>query len=42
LRAGLLGVSVHPPLLDFAVLSAFCVGMVTLGSVLFETSDVGQ
>jgi ABC-2 type transport system permease protein len=42
LRAGLLGVSTHPVLLDFAVLSTFCIGMVTLGSVLFETSDVGQ
>jgi ABC-2 type transport system permease protein len=42
LRAGLIGASVHPPLLDFVVLSAFCAGMVTLGSVLFETSDVGQ
>jgi ABC-2 type transport system permease protein len=42
LRAGFIGVSVHPPLLDFIVLSVFCAGMVTLGSVLFETSDVGQ
>ncbi|MBN1894558.1 ABC transporter permease [bacterium] len=42
LRAGLLGTSVHPPLLDFAVLATICAGMVTLGSILFETSDVGQ
>ena len=42
LRASLLGASAHPPLLDFAVLSGICAGMVTLGSVLFETSDVGQ
>jgi ABC-2 type transport system permease protein len=42
LRAGLLGVSANPLILDFAVLSVFCVGIVTLGSVLFESSDVGQ
>lgn len=42
LRAGLLGTSIHPPLLDFIVLAVICMSMVTLGSVLFETSDVGQ
>ena len=42
LRAGLLGVSTHPLWLDFAVLTAICAAIVTLGSVLFETSDVGQ
>jgi ABC-2 type transport system permease protein len=42
LRAGLLGSSLHPPLLDFTILAAICAGMVTLGSLLFETSDVGQ
>jgi ABC-2 type transport system permease protein len=42
LRAGLLGSSAHPPLLDFFVLAAICMGMVTIGSLLFETSDVGQ
>jgi ABC-2 type transport system permease protein len=42
LRAGLIGVSSLPLALDFAVLSAFCTGVVILGSVLFETSDVGQ
>jgi ABC-2 type transport system permease protein len=42
LRGGLLGVSVHPPILDFAVLAAICIGIVTLGSILFETSDVGK
>jgi ABC-2 type transport system permease protein len=42
LRAGLIGSSVHSPIFDFTVLFAFCAGMVTLGSVLFETSDVGQ
>ncbi|MBN2103256.1 ABC transporter permease [bacterium] len=42
LRAGLLGTSVHSPALDFGVLALICAGLVTLGSVLFETSDVGQ
>jgi ABC-2 type transport system permease protein len=42
LRAGLLGSSAHPPLFDFFVLAAICTGMVTIGSLLFETSDVGQ
>jgi len=42
LRFGLLGVSAHPPLFDLAMLALICGGMVTLGSVLFETSDVGQ
>ncbi|MBN1780766.1 ABC transporter permease [bacterium] len=42
LRAGLLGTSVHPPLVDLTVLGIICIGMVTLGSILFETSDVGQ
>jgi len=42
LRGGLIGASFHPLLLDFGVLVLICAGMVTLGSVLFETSDVGQ
>jgi ABC-2 type transport system permease protein len=42
LRGGLLGTSVHPVAFDFAVLAAICAAVVTLGSVLFETSDVGQ
>jgi ABC-2 type transport system permease protein len=42
LRFGLLGISAHPILFDIAVLALMCGSMVTLGSVLFETSDVGQ
>jgi ABC-2 type transport system permease protein len=42
LRGGLIGSSVYHPVFDFVVLSAVCAGIVTLGSVLFETSDVGQ
>lgn len=42
LRAGLLGTSVHPLLLDLTLLAVICAGMVTLGSILFETSDVGR
>jgi ABC-2 type transport system permease protein len=42
LRGGLLGSSVHPLIFDFTILSLICAGVVTLGSVLFETSDVGQ
>lgn len=42
IRAGLLGSSEHLPLLDFTILTAICVATVTIGSVLFETSDVGQ
>ena len=42
LRQGLVGTSSFPVWLDFAVLSFFCLGTVTVGSLLFETSDVGQ
>ena len=42
LRQGLVGTSSFPVWLDFAVLSFFCLGTVTIGSLLFETSDVGQ
>jgi len=42
LRLGLAGTSSFPVWLDFAVLSLFCLGIVTIGSLLFETSDVGQ
>ena len=42
LRQGLVGTSSFPVWLDFAVLSLFCLSTVTIGSLLFETSDVGQ
>jgi len=42
LRQGLVGTSSFPVWLDFAILSFFCLGIVTIGSLLFETSDVGQ
>ena len=42
LRQGLVGTSSLPVWLDFAVLSLFCLSTVTIGSLLFETSDVGQ
>jgi ABC-2 type transport system permease protein len=42
LRAGLTGASVHTPAFNAAVLGAFCLAVVALGSFLFETSDVGQ
>jgi len=42
LRKGLVAASTFPLWLDFAVLSFFCITIVTIGSLLFETSDVGQ
>ncbi|MFH1943295.1 MAG: ABC transporter permease [bacterium] len=42
LRRGLVAASAFPLWLDFAVLSFFCIATVTVGSLLFETSDVGQ
>jgi ABC-2 type transport system permease protein len=42
LRFGLLGVSTYSPVLDLAILTGICVIVVTVGSILFETSDVGQ
>jgi len=42
LRGALLGSSALPLWLDLVVLSAICILMVTIGSVLFETSEVGD
>jgi ABC-2 type transport system permease protein len=42
LRGALIGVSAHSWKTDLAVLSAVCLLMVSLGSWLFETSDVGK
>lgn len=42
LRRGLVAASTFPLWMDFAVLSFFCITIVTIGSLLFETSDVGQ
>jgi ABC-2 type transport system permease protein len=42
LRAGLLGASTRPAAADFIALAAMCAAVVTLGSILFETSDVGK
>ncbi|MDD1713367.1 MAG: ABC transporter permease [Methanoregulaceae archaeon] len=42
LRGSLLGSSVRSLALDFAILAVICAFIVTLGSILFESSDVGQ
>ena len=42
LRASLSGFSAFPLPLDFGVLLFACLGMVSVGSALFETCDVGQ
>jgi ABC-2 type transport system permease protein len=42
LRGALIGMSAFPLILNFTVLSAVCIAVVTVGSLLFETSDVGQ
>jgi len=42
LRGALIGSSVFPLVVDFAVLFIVCIAFVTLGSILFETSEVGQ
>jgi len=43
MRAVLIGVSSMPPILDFAVLSLFCLAIILIGVHLFETgSDIGN
>ncbi len=42
LRGALVGTSAHPMALNFIVLLAICIGIVSLASFLFETSDVGK
>ncbi|HEX9934531.1 MAG TPA: ABC transporter permease [bacterium] len=42
LRGSLIGVSARPVALDLTVLTLFCALFVSLGSWLFETSDVGK
>ncbi len=42
LRGALVGVSTFPLVLDLSLLSLACILIVTFGSILFETSDVGQ
>jgi ABC-2 type transport system permease protein len=42
LRGGLIGSSALPLMVDFVVLLGVCIAFVVLGSVLFETSEVGQ
>ena len=42
IRGALLGISAFPLTVDLIVMSAICLTIVTIGSLLFETSDVGQ
>jgi len=42
MRGALLGISAFPLTVDLIVMSAICLTIVTIGSLLFETSDVGQ
>jgi ABC-2 type transport system permease protein len=42
LRASLSGFSTFSLVFDFFILLAACLGMVSVGSILFETCDVGQ
>ncbi len=42
LRGALVGSSAFPLVVDFIVLFVVCIAFVTLGSILFETSEVGQ
>lgn len=42
LRGALVGTSAFPLAVDFAVLFVVCAAFVTLGSLLFESSEVGQ
>jgi ABC-2 type transport system permease protein len=39
LRASLVGVSVFPIIMDFTILSAFCIAMISLGTYLFSRSE---
>jgi len=42
MRGALVGISAFPLSLDFTVLSIVCIVIVSIGSFLFETSEVGQ
>ena len=42
MRGALMGSSAFPVWLDFAVLSSICIVIVSIGSILFETTEVGQ
>jgi len=42
LRGSLIGISAFPLSLDLVILTITCFAIVTLGSILFETSDVGH